>query len=312
MNNWKLTTPVALIIFNRPDVTERVFAEISKAKPQKLFLIGDGPRSDRVGDAEKVAATRAIVERVTWECEVVTNFSTENMGSKMRPKTGIDWVFDQVEEAIILEDDCLPHPTFFRFCQELLDRYRQDQRISMISGNNFQPNSDNTHDSYYFSKYPGTWGLATWRNRWRDSYDIDMKKWPIIRENGSLKDILGSSIEARYWTRIFESVYTGRINTAWDYQWLFAEWLESRIGITPRVNLISNIGFGVDATHTSHSGSNLANRPTEEILFPLKHPSCVNRNSIADKKIFDHVYDYKPTWPQRIANKIGRIIELRK
>ena len=308
MNNWKLITPVALIIFNRPDTTERVFAEIAKAKPLKLLLIGDGPRSNRAGDAEKVAATRAIVERVDWDCEVLTNFSEENMGCKERPKSGIDWVFDQVEEAIILEDDCLPHPTFFRFCQELLNQYRQDQRVSMISGNNFQPEYHNTDDSYYFSRYLGTWGWASWRNRWQDSYDIDMQNWPVVRDSGWLEDILGSKVEARKWTRTFESVYTGKINTAWDYQWLFAGWLHNRLGITPRVNLISNIGFGADATHTTQSGSNLANRPTEEMTFPLNHPSYMIRNHMADTMLFNHVYNFKPPWPQRIGNKLGRIV----
>ena len=307
MNSWKLITPVALIFFNRPDTTERVFGEIAKAKPPKLLLIGDGPRANRPGDAENVAATRAIVERVNWDCEVLSNFSEENLGCKIRPKTGIDWVFDQVEEAIILEDDCLPHPTFFRFCQELLNRYRQDQRVSMISGNNFQPNN-NSNDSYYFSRYLGTWGWASWKNRWHDSYDIEMQSWPMVRDSGWLQDILGTKEEARYWTRTFESVYRGEISTAWDYQWLFAGWLQNRFGITPSVNLISNIGFGANATHTTQSGSNLENMPTEEMMFPLKHPSYMIRNSTTDRMVFNHVYNFKPPWPQRIGNKLGRIL----
>lgn len=161
MPEFQLTTPVAFIIFNRPDTTEKVFAEIAKAKPPKLLVIGDGPRVSRQGEAEKVAAARSIIQCVDWDCEVQTNFSDVNLGCKRRVSSGIDWVFEQVEEAIILEDDCLPDPTFFRFCEELLARYRHDQRIGMISGDNFQFGSRRNDDSYYFSKYVHIWGWAT-------------------------------------------------------------------------------------------------------------------------------------------------------
>ena len=149
MSDFQLKTPVAFIIFNRPDTTERVFAEIVKAKPPKLLVVGDGPRANREGDAAKVAAARAITKRVDWPCEVLTNFSEVNLGCKVRVSSGLDWVFEQVPEAIILEDDCLPHQTFFRFCEELLERYRDDQRIGMISGDNFQFGHTINDDSYF-------------------------------------------------------------------------------------------------------------------------------------------------------------------
>ena len=308
MSDFALSTPVALIIFNRPSTTEVVFEAIRKAKPSKLLVIADGPRLDRPGDVEKCANARAIIERVDWPCEVFKNYSDTNLGCKIRPKTGIDWVFELVEEAIILEDDCLPHTTFYRFCQELLIQYHQDQRVSFISGNNFRPDYQINDDSYCFSRYSGTWGWATWRNRWRDSYDVDMQNWPVVRDSGWLEDILGSTRETRYWTRTFEAVYKEEISTAWDYQWLFACWLQNRLGIIPRVNLVSNTGFGPDATHTTQSGSHLANMPTEEMIFPLKHPAYKIRNLAADKMLFNHVYNFKPPWPQRIVNKLGRII----
>lgn len=300
-----MTTPVALIFFNRPDTTERVFNEIAKAKPSKLLLIGDGPRKNIAGEAEKVAATRAIVERVDWECEVLINYSEENLGCKMRPKTGIDWIFNQVEEAIILEDDCLPNQTFFRYCQELLNLYRHDQRVSMISGTSFQPevHIDNDH-SYYYSRYPCTWGWASWRTRWHSCYDVEMKHWPVVRDSGWLNGILTSQKECKYWSDKFDSVYTKEINTAWDYQWLFAEWSQNRLGVTPKVNMISNIGFGSNATHTTQGGSNLANMQTEEIIFPLIHPDIMMINTTADKMIFDHVYNFNAKWLNRIRNKI--------
>jgi hypothetical protein len=300
--DFQLTTPVAFIIFNRPDTTERVFAEIAKAKPSKLLVVGDGPRSDRHGEAVKVAAARAILQRVDWECEVLTNFSDVNLGCKRRVSSGLDWVFEQVEEAIILEDDCLPDPSFFRFCQELLERYRHDQRIGMISGDNFQSGRRRNDDSYYFSKYVHIWGWATWRDRWAGSYDVTMAKWPRIRDEGWLVDMVGNAHEAAYWKKIFERVHRGEIDT-WDYQWGFANWVEGRMSIAPTVNLISNIGFNrADATHTS-GDSDAANLGLSPISFPLHHPLGVVRNIQADA----HEYDKHFSVPllKRVHNKLA-------
>lgn len=154
MIDWRLTTPVAFLVFNRPDTTIRVFEEIRRARPPKLLVVADGARADRPGEAEKCAQVRAIVEQVDWECGVLKNYADDNMGCKRRISSGLDWVFANVEEAIILEDDCLPHPSFFRFCEELLRRYRDDERVMMISGDNFQFGKKRTDYSYYFSKYP--------------------------------------------------------------------------------------------------------------------------------------------------------------
>ena len=120
MKNWQLNTPVAFLIFNRPHTTQRVFAEIAKARPPKLLVVADGPRNDRPGEAELCAQTRAIIDQVDWDCEVLTHYADKNMGCKKRIASGIDWVFTQVEEAIILEDDCLPEASFFQFCEENL------------------------------------------------------------------------------------------------------------------------------------------------------------------------------------------------
>lgn len=302
MPDFQLATPVAFIIFNRPDTTERVFAEIAKAKPPKLLVVADGPRSNRFGEAEKVAATRAIIKRVDWDCEVLTNFSDVNLGCKRRVSSGIDWVFAQVEEAIILEDDCLPDPTFFRFCQELLERYRHDQRIGMISGDNFQFGRRRNDDSYYFSKYIHIWGWASWRNRWVGNYDVEMTKWPRIRDEGWLADMVGNSREAGDWHKTFERVYRGEIDT-WDYQWVFANWVESRMSVMPSVNLISNIGFGPDATHTV-GGSNLANMPVGRMAFPITHPSGVFKNIQADQ-FTEHMCFQAPSLMTRVRNKIA-------
>ena len=189
MDSFQLNTPVAFIVFNRPGTAKRIFAEIAKAKPPKLLVIADGPRGTLLGEAQKCMATRDVINRVNWPCEVLTNFSEVNLGCKKRVSSGIDWVFEHVEEAIILEDDCLPHPTFFRFCQEMLERYRNDDRIGMISGDNFQFGRPVGQDSYYFSKYVHVWGWASWRDRWRNSYDVHMGLWPQVRDQKRLDDL---------------------------------------------------------------------------------------------------------------------------
>jgi hypothetical protein len=300
MANFALTTPVAFIIFNRPEVTTRVFAEIARARPSRLLVIGDGPRADRAGEAERVKQARAIVQRVDWPCEVLKNFSEVNLGCRERVSSGIDWIFEQVEEAIILEDDCLPHASFFRYCQELLARYRDDQRIGLISGDNFQFGRRYSEDSYYFSKYVHIWGWATWRSRWQTSYDVTLRQWPRIRDQDLLVDLIRDEDEIDYWRDVFERVYQGQVGT-WDYQWVFANWLSGRLAVLPAVNLISNIGFGANATHTV-GGSRLAELTVEAMQFPLIHPVGMMRNSRADR--FSDRNVVRPTLWRRAAYRL--------
>ena len=300
MSNYQLKNPVAFIIFNRPDTTKRVFAEIAKAKPPILLVIADGPRANHPEDAGKCAAARAIIDGVDWDCEVLTNYSNVNMGCKRRPPSGLDWVFNTVEEAIILEDDCLPHPTFFRFCEELLEKYRDNERIAMISGDNLQFGRKRTAYSYYFSRYTHLWGWASWRRAW-ENYDVEMKLWPEIREGGWLQDWLGDRKSARYWTKIFENTYQGKIDS-WDYQWIFACWIQSALTILPNVNLVSNIGFGSEAAHTTEKNK-LAEMETEHIKFPISHPSYILRDSVADSITEKQEYSGQ-TLPLRAIKKI--------
>jgi len=303
MSEFTLTTPVAFIIFNRPDTTALVFAEIAKARPPKLLVVGDGPRAHKAGEAERVAATRAIIDQVDWPCEVLTHFSQTNLGCKKRVSSGINWIFEQVEEAIILEDDCLPDPSFFRFCQESLQRYRHDARIGMISGDNFQIGRAPITDSYYFSKYVHIWGWASWRDRWQ-AYDVDMGLWPQVRDQRRIEDLVLEKSEVPFWQSIFERVYRGEIDT-WDYQWVFANWYMGRLNILPSVNLISNIGFGADATHTTGS-SPLANLPTGSMAFPLTHPSIQARNREADLYSDKHCFrtPLAPRVYRRLAERL--------
>ena len=281
MSVFKLKTPVAFIIFNRPDTTKKVFAEIAKARPPKLLVIADGPRVDHPEDAGKCAAARAIIDAVDWDCEVLTNYSDINMGCKRRVSSGLDWVFDTVEEVIILEDDCLPHSTFFRFCEELLEKYRDDERIMHIGGNNFLCARKDLQYSYYFSAYSHIWGWATWRRAWK-YYDVEMKLWPTIRDCEWISSTFSDKREANYRKKIWDFVYKGDIDT-WDYQWLFAISIQNGLSVLPRVNLISNLGFGRDAVHTDKYDKSRASLQTSGVEFPLSHPLFMMRDAIADE-----------------------------
>jgi hypothetical protein len=278
-----LQTPVAFLIFNRPDTTARVFSEIAKAKPSRLFVIADGPRQSRPGEAEKCAAARAIIERVDWDCEILKNYSDVNVGCGIRVATGISWVFEQVEAAIILEDDCLPHQTFFRFCEELLEKYRDDEGVMHIAGNNLLFGRRQMPFSYCFSYFTPSWGWASWRRAWY-SFDLSMRLWPTLRDTTWLLDILGDRRAVEQWRRLFDLSYAGveNVNT-WDYQWNFACSVVHGLSILPNVTLVSNIGFREDGTHTKGKHDRRANLSTQEMVFPLKHPPHVARDREADK-----------------------------
>ncbi len=275
----KLTTPILFLIFNRPDTTQQVFSEIRRAKPTKLFVAGDGPREDKENEKEKCRAARDILNGIDWDCQVKTLVRKRNLGCKMAVSSAIDWFFENVEEGIILEDDCLPHPTFFRFCQELLKKYRDDERTMVISGDNFLLGHKRTDYSYYFSRYNHIWGWATWRRAWLH-YDGDIRMWPGIRDESWLKDILGDSKTVRYWSNVFRLVYENKIDT-WDYPWTFSCWMQNGLAIIPSVNLVSNIGFGPESTHTKGK-SKFANMAVADMDFPLRHPPFIIRDTKAD------------------------------
>ncbi len=298
-----LSTPVAFLIFNRPELTKIVFAAIRQAKPQKLLVIADGARFPE--EAEKCQKAREVITQIDWECELLTNFSDINLGCEQRVISGIDWVFSQVEEAIILEDDCLPSLSFFNFCQTLLKYYRYDPRVMHIGGSQFNSSQDKTSNSYYFSKYGGTWGWASWRRAWQ-YFDRDMKSWPEFKANQVIKSVCNSLHEQLYWTNIFERVFKDEITTCWDYQWLYARWIQNDLSIVPKTNLVSNIGFGFDATHT-FSLSPLANLPTTDI-WNIEHPLFMVRDINADNYTFEHYYGSKPKNSyNRLKSKIKRV-----
>ncbi|BAZ42348.1 hemolytic protein HlpA-like protein [Calothrix sp. NIES-4101] len=299
-----MKTPVAFIVFKRPHTTEKVFDAIRQAKPKKLLVIADGARSNQAFEAEKCQATRIIIERVDWDCEVLKNYSDTNLGCAKRVSSGLDWVFEQVEEAIILEDDCLPHPTFFRFCEELLEKYKHDERIASISGQNVQFGRTSCDSDYYFSRYNHIWGWATWKRAWKN-YDFYMNYWPQINQHDFLMDILGNPKAVKIWTKVFQKMYDGNHYGTWDFQWQFACWLNHSLGIISHVNLVSNIGFGADSAHITGEKSILANMPTQAINFPIKHPEIMIRHLQADNITLDTLFSsLNPNLFQRLIWKM--------
>ncbi|WP_036532863.1 hypothetical protein [Neosynechococcus sphagnicola] len=301
--SFNLKTPVALLIFNRPHCTKKVFETIRRAKPPILLLVADGPRTNLSSDIENCALSRKLVDNIDWNCQVLKNYSDINLGCKYRVSTGLNWVFENVEEAIILEDDCLPDLSFFRFCEELLEIYHEDERIMAVCGTNFQFGRNKTQESYYFSRYNHCWGWASWRRAWQH-YDLEMKLWPVIRDQGLLKNILENDRLFNTWNEIFESVFCDRIDT-WDYQWTFACWAQNGLSVLPNVNLVTNIGYDSEGTHTRDQNSHLANIPSTSIDFPLKHPSFIIRNARAD--IFTHNICHQMPFDFRIKKKIRQL-----
>jgi hypothetical protein len=297
-----LETPVALIIFRRPQLTERVFAAIARARPRKLFVIADGPRPDHPDDVEMCAAAREVVERVDWNCEVRKNYAQVNKGCGYCVASGITWLFEQLEEAIILEDDCVPHPSFFPFAQELLERYREDERVMHIAGCTYRPEIAATPYSYYFSQFNGAWGWATWRRAWQ-YYDLCVKSWAQLRDTCWLADLLGEKPAERYWSRMFQDAYErgGDIDT-WDFQWTFACWANSGLSLVPRHNLVSNVGCGTDATHTTDPNDPTGNVPARAMSFPLIHPPLVLQNRNLDRKYLREIVIPRLP-PARVASR---------
>jgi hypothetical protein len=295
--------PVLVLAFNRPDHTRRVLQAVRCARPSRLFVAVDGPRASRAGESTSVRQVQALVEEVDWPCEVRTLFREANLGCKVAVSQAITWFFDEVEAGIVLEDDCVAHPSFFPFAAELLERFRHDQRVLTISGDNFQFGRRRTGYSYYFSRYPHIWGWATWRRAWR-LYDHEMRYWPEMRDGGWLLDVVRSREAAEYWCKIFDATYHER-NTSWAYRWTYAAWLHSGLTVLPNVNLVSNIGFGAGATHTSQREDPAAALSTEQMDLPLRHPPYVIRDDRADRFTQATLFRSAPLW-RRTAGRVYR------
>lgn len=242
---------VLVLVFNRPDTTRQVFEAVRRAKPPRLYIASDGPRLGNSDDLKNIGEVRRIFDLVDWPCEVFTRYQDQNLGCRLGVASGIDWFFDCEEQGIVLEDDVLPSPAFFEYCDLLLERYKNDERVFSIAGNNLvEPQMQGT-EGYFFSSIFYVWGWASWRRAWK-KFDVNMKTWPQVKAGSAgLKRMPKSRLHATYWKLVFDLTYKRQIATCWDHQWTYAHWYHQGLCATPVNNLIKNIGFGMEATHTS-------------------------------------------------------------
>lgn len=298
-----LETAVLLVIYRRPDATRRVFEAIAATRPRHLFIAADGPAA--ASDHHACESARAIVQRVNWACDVRHDFSDENLGLNRRMISAINWVFREFESAIVLEDDCLPHPQFFGFCSSMLDRYRDDARVMHVSGECYRRRKDNY--SYFFSKYPLAWGWATWRRAW-SLFDPSLGGWPQFRGRPEADALFDSADERKYWLSTFARLYDDQVAgrpMSWDYAWYYA-CMTHGLSIHPAVNLVSNIGHGPLASNTRNV-TELSNRPTDALGATLVHPDRLERDRQADLDTFDRRFPGAIMKQQRsLRHQIGR------
>ncbi|MFA6995443.1 MAG: hypothetical protein WC249_03500 [Patescibacteria group bacterium] len=269
-------TPILFLIYNRLETTQRVFEAIRRAQPKQLFVAADGPRLDREGDKEKCGATRRIIEQIDWDCEVKTLFREENLGCKTGVSSAINWFFENVEEGIILEDDCLPIDSFFPFCQLMLEKYRNNSSIGMIAGTNYLFSYNDFQYSYYLSKHCYVWGWATWKRAW-SLYDLSISHFP---ENLFLRNYLQDSLSSNYYLDQFDYFKFNKIDT-WDIQWSATLMKNKLYSIVPVNNQISNIGLA--GTHTEKKVSLSINMPSKAMdIDEIKHPPTVVYDNVLD------------------------------
>ncbi|MBO7501157.1 MAG: hypothetical protein J6T45_07390 [Fibrobacterales bacterium] len=281
-----MRTPVAFFVFCRPETTEKVWTQIRKAEPKTLYLCADAARPDREGEAERVAAARRIVETVDWECDVHRIYADRNMGCDARITSALNEIFQTEERVIVLEDDCLPDLSFFRYCNELLDRYEKDERVLCVCGANPADDINLFDESYAFSRKPSSTGWATWRRAWA-LYDESLACWEdparraaILGRNPELKRFLG---------RLVKEIRTG-VHNPWDTHWLFVNLERQGLSCVPRQNLINHLYAPVGATHVTAN----IERQTAEMAFPLVHPNKIERNATLDKILAERIWDVLP------------------
>jgi len=295
-------TPILLIGFNRPDLFQKVLDRVMEVKPRRIYVGLDGARAGREDDKKNLNEIKRIVKNIKG-CEVKTNYQPKNLGCKYGPVAAMNWFFDNEEMGIILEDDVLADKSFFYYCQELLEKFKDDKRVGSISGNNFVPDANFEGKSYLFSSYSQTWGWATWRRVWKD-YDIEMKNWPKLRREKLLNKKFDNWFTVIYWRLIFDSMYKKINNGTWDYQFTFLNWQKNYLTIIPKFNLTKNIGIGhVNATHTK-TKSKLSDISVEKMVLPLKHPKEVIANKYFDNKIQKNNYVLWKEVGLRIYRKI--------
>jgi hypothetical protein len=275
---YQVKSPILFLIFNRPKETQLLFNAIKEVKPKKLYVAADGPRNN--GKDELLCKeTKDILNQIDWDCELITLFREENLGCGKAVSSAITWFFENEEEGIILEDDCLPSVDFFRFTDEMLDRYRADHRVGHISGTNLLDNKRGDGD-YYYSKLPLIWGWASWRRAW-SKYDITMSNFEEFKKNDSLKKITDKKYIKNHLYNVFSLTYKGEINT-WDHQNFYSSIVNDSVSIIPNYNMITNIGFNENGTHTFDEESSSANRKYQQLPCIIKRPIIFKIDRAAD------------------------------
>jgi hypothetical protein len=301
--------PVLIMAFNRANITQEIFNAVKKVRPKQLFMFVDGPRDTKQGEVELCQAVRDISKQVDWDCELQTLYLEKNAGIhgvNSGPTQALNWFFENVERGIVLEDDCLPDPSFWPFVEEMLNKYQDDERVMHISGNNFQygvKRGVDNNASYYFSIYPSSWGWATWKRAWKH-FDPNLKTFPDFRDKNLIDKMTNEEDVKKVWLETFRKEYYGEWKT-WDYEWVYAVWSQGGLSIIPNVNLIKNIGFGEQATFNFSTEHKYANMPTENIL-PITHPKEIKPNIEADRFVFESTFLYKKPLKRKIKDYILR------
>jgi hypothetical protein len=277
----QLETPVAIVVFRRPDRTRRLLDAVRQARPKRLFLIADGPRAGMAEEATACEQARAVVEDIDWPCQVTRDYADSNIGLKRRIPTGLDAIFGEVDRAIVLEDDCLPHETFFPFCEELLERYAAEDRVMHVAGSQLLREPPPWTASYHFSRYVHIWGWATWRRAWRH-FDVELREWHELdrgEREYRLSSMFADESERAHWRYVWD--HSPEIEN-WDAQWSYALLARGGLAANPNRNLISNVGFGEEATNATEDPLGIAARLLEGIEFPLEHPRAIEADEAAD------------------------------
>lgn len=301
----KIESPVLLIAFNRPETTQKVFNAIRIAKPKKLYFAVDAPRVQFPEDQNNVEQVKDIINQVDWDCEVFTRFAQTNQGCGPGPYNAITWAFENEEKLIILEDDCVPAKSFFNYCYELLEKYKNDERIWMISGNNYNEEAVTTQHSYFFSKYGHSWGWATWKRCWMEM-DMNMNKLSIVMQQDLLKSGFYSKKEYLFFLKIFLNVFNDETirHHVWDYQFNFTIRINNGLSIVPKRNLVTNIGY-----IGTHSTSRLKyhDRDVDNNFTIISHPDFILCDNDYDSFHFKNHVSYKVPLYKRIYRKIYKL-----
>ena len=293
---YKCVNPVVLIVFNRPDKTRILLDKLRHVLPQKVYVVADGPRLHVPSDQQKVEEVRGLIEKIDWDCEIIRIYSDANLSGPIRVPSAFDQIFKSEEQVIILEDDCIPSLSFFQFCDELLDKYKEDERIGTVCGFNLEfdflgrPIDGIRPESYFFSRYPASWGWATWRRVWKN-FDHDLKDFPSLRKAGFFDNLSPHRSVVKFWIDTFDSLHN-KVKRNWDYKLVYSLLRKGQLSIIPNLGLVENIGTsdGSGANYSRESKSYIDTKKLHECDFPLLHPRVPVPDERYDRRITTHFF----------------------